>query len=170
MLFADTNRGRERYLTIIMNQMVKKLYDNNEYYVYDTMKERVEAGEPGNIDTLTSVIRAFRMECMDELLEALERQYEGFEEDFTNVYRDLAFNEIGIDYQRVVEFGPDIKTVYLMIANLLLEEKFCEGEELLDRPDFTKAFAYNMEIFAQLEAAAINTSRQLLEEDGLLTD
>ncbi len=168
MLFGNTTRGKESYLTVIMNQMLAKLYDQNEYFVYDTMREKVENGEAGDAETFMQTVREFRVTCLYELLEAIERQYEGFTEKFEERYSDLADNDIGIDYQEVIRFGPDIRSMYLLICNIILDQEFDEesGPDAGDK--FYDDFRYNMEELPRLEAAAINASRELLEMDGML--
>lgn len=168
MLFGNTTRGKESYLTVIMNQMLTKLYDQNEYVVYDTMREKVENGEPGNEETFMQTVREFRVTCLYELLEVIERQYEGFTDEFEGRYSNLAFNNIGIDYQEVLRFGPDIRSMYLLICNMILDQEFDEEAGPDSGDQFYENFRYNMEALPRLEAAAINASRELLEIDGLL--
>lgn len=168
MLFGNTSRGKESYITVIMNQMLAKLYDQNEYVVYDSMREKVENGEKGNDETFMQTVKEFRVTCLYELLEAIERQYEGFTEEFEQRYSKLAYNDIGIDYQEILRFGPDIRSMYLLICNMILDQEFDEetGPDCVDQ--VYENFRYNMEALPKLEAAAINASKELLEMDGLL--
>ena len=168
MMFAGTNRGKERYLTIMMNSMVKKLYDNHEYTLYDIVHDRLAEGELADDSVLEQALREFRTECFYDLLEAFERQYEGISETVEGLYHGMGINSMGLNYQNIIRFGIDIDSAYILFVNALLEDNF-DGTSCPDgREDFYEAFCYNMELFPQLEQAAIDTSMELLKEDGYI--
>ena len=171
MMLGNTNRGKERFLTIVLHQTVKKLYELNEYALYDAIRNRYEEkGAALTEEELTDAIREFREVNMRKLLDAVASDYEDVITNYTDLYDRLNIDNRGLDYYRIMDEGPDIDSVYILLANVILEERFDGTRCPEGREDFFEAFSYNMELFPEWEKKAIDTSTELAEMDGFIQE
>lgn len=157
MFFNNKAKYKNNFLAMAVPSTIAGYYKRYEFSIYDSLRQIGESKGALAEEDIVVEVRRLRELVANTLIDALAKEYKEASEDAKCIMKSLHDE----NYENMLEIGPKIACVYIVVAKCVLGE---DGAEVkID--EVAEALLQQLE---EMERRTIQNSIDILIEDGLL--